>query len=996
MKRFFTSALWTWVIILLALLSVLAGNQQIHTVQGHQERLEQCTTLARAFSRIEEGLWNLESVIGVRKQDPSLEVQQRMIQDLIRLKKTVEDAKRLPAVHTETQGSLIRLETVLILLERNLSLEATDLDEAAGNIRRGLQEVRSASSRLWQQCREIAVEITSRWQEVNLMVLASCLLAAFLAFLLRAYHRDLMERKEAERALRESEDRYRRLVEVSPDAILVHREGKILFVNSTGIALFGAESAKSILGTDLKSLSAEPGSGIDWSQIRNEGGEVRTTHHRFSRLDGKEIDVEIVAAEFAYQDRPAVQMVVRDITELKQQSMALAASEKRFRSLFENVSEGVYRSSCEGKILEANPALVAMLGYGSLENLRQTSIERDLYVDPVDRSLAVHQLQIDGSLNNFELRLRRKDGSILTVLENARVVKTPEGEIQFYEGTLTDISHMKQVEAALVEARDEALHASRLKSEFLANVSHEIRTPMNGIIGMTDLLSDTALDTEQREYADAVRRSAQYLMNIINDVLDFSKIEAGRVEIEKIEFQLRESVEDVVELLAEQAQEKGLEFAATFDSDLPATFVGDPYRIQQVITNLMGNAIKFTPAGQVVIRVHLSRNDGTSCDVDVEVLDTGIGIAPELKSRLFQPFTQGDGSTTRRFGGTGLGLAISRQLVEMMGGQIGTEQRSGGGSRFWFRVPLQIASERAAISLTRMDWTKVRRALLAIPRHEQRESARQVLLGLGFEITSAQSGQELILLAGDAQAQNAPFSLILVHDGLPDMNSARLANLLVGAGIDPVKTVLRMVRLRDRASQREFDPLFAATLSDPFRQSNLIEAIERLGAGPEPSSELLELSHRLVDDALQRTGSRSRLLIAEDNLINQRVAVRMLAKLDLSADIVDNGAKAVEALKETAYPVVLMDCQMPEMGGFEATKIIRAWEAAEHLPRTPIIAMTAHAMPGDRERCLASGMDEYISKPISLAVLESTLSRWLDLNRVAPAPKRELSGAAGT
>ena len=893
-------------------------------------------------------------------------------------------------------GGILTSCAYLILLERNLSIEATDLDEADGNIRRALQEVRSASSRLWQQYREIAVEITNRWQEVNLLVLASCLLAAFLAFLLRAYHRDLMERKEAERALRESEERYRRLVEVSPDAILVHREGKILFVNATGVSLFGAESAKSILGTDLKSLSTEADAELDWAQIRNESGEVRPTHHRFSRLDGKQIDVEIVATEFAYQDHPAVQMVVRDITELKQQSVALAASEKRFLSLFENVSEGVYRSSSDGKILEANPALVEMLGYDSLEDLRQTSIETDLYVDPVDRTLAVHQLQIDGALNNFELRLRRKDGTILTVLENARVVKSAEGEIEFYEGTLTDISHMKQVEAALVEARDEALHASRLKSEFLANVSHEIRTPMNGIIGMTDLLSDTSLDTEQREYADAVRRSAQYLMNIINDVLDFSKIEAGRVEIEKIEFQLRESVEDVVELLAEQAQEKDLDFAATFDTDLPATFIGDPYRIQQVITNLTGNAIKFTAAGQVVIRVHITRKEANNCDIEVEVLDTGIGIAPELKSHLFQPFTQGDGSTTRRFGGTGLGLAISRQLVEMMGGQIGTELRSGGGSRFWFRVPLQIASERAAITLTRMDWTKVRRALVAIPRHEQWESARHVLLGLGFDVTTASSGQELILLAGDAQAQGEPFSLILVQDQLPDMSSVSLANLLVGAGIDPARSLLRLVRMRDRAVQREHDSLFAATLSDPFRQSNLIEVVEGLSTTPEPTSELLELSHRLVEEALSRSDSSSRILIAEDNLINQRVAIRMLEKLGLFADIVDNGAKAVEALKATAYPLVLMDCQMPEMDGFEATRTIREWETAEHLPRTPILAMTAHAMPGDRERCLESGMDDYISKPISLSVLESTLSRWVDLNRVAPAATRELSEAAGT
>ena len=996
MKRFLTSAVWTWAIILLALLCLLAGNQQIHTVQVHQDRLEQCTALGNAFNRLEEGLWNLEAVITARKTDTSTEVQQRMIQDLIRLKKAVESVKTLPAMHTETQGSLIRLETVLILLERNLSIESSDLIEAGSNIRRALQEVRSASSRLWQQYREIAIEITNRWQEVNLLVLASCLLAAFLAFLLRAYHRDLMDRKESERALRESEDRYRRLVEVSPDAILVHRDSKILFVNTTGVQMLGADSAKSLVGAELSSLNVEGNESFDWTQFRNQNGEVRPKHHRIMRVDGKAIDVEIVATEFAYQDHPAVQMVVRDITEKRQQTEALAASESRYLSLFENVSEGLYRSSVDGQLLDANPALVSMLGYESLEELRTKSIGFDLYIDSAEREAAVRQFTSNGVLNSFELRLRRKDGTTLNVLENARAVMSPEGEVLCYEGTLTDISHMKQVEDALVEARDQALHVSRLKSEFLANVSHEIRTPMNGIIGMTDLLGETELNSEQREYADAVRRSAGFLMNIINDVLDFSKIEAGRVELERIEFNLRESVEDVVELLAEQAQEKGLDFAATFDTDLPASFSGDPYRIQQIITNLAGNAIKFTPSGHVVIRVHCLHADNAASEIEIEVLDTGIGISPELKSRLFQPFTQGDGSTTRRFGGTGLGLAISRQLVEMMGGRIGAELRSGGGSRFWFRVPLSVISQRPAIAVTRLDWSQARRALLAIPRPEQLDSCTSVLAALGIEVVLAGNGQELLLMAGDAQAQNEAFSLILVHDQLPDMNSFTLAEHLLVAGIDPSQSLIRFLRMRDRASERQNDHLFAATLSDPFRQRGLIEVVERINAGQTEKSNLIELSRRLIEEALIRPQSQSRVLVAEDNAINQRVAIRMLEKLGLKADIVDNGAKAVEALKEIAYPLVLMDCQMPEMDGFQSTAAIRSWEAEQGLARTPILAMTAHAMPGDRERCLDAGMDDYISKPISLAALEAILQKWMQVERPPPQLEQVLREAAGT
>ncbi len=997
MKRFLTSSLWTWVIILLALLCLLAGNQQIHTVQDHQARLEQCTTLANAFNRLEEGLWNLEAVVAVRKQDSSLEVQQRMMQDLSGLKLAVEQAKKLPAMHTETQGSLIRLETVLILIERNLAADASDLQATDSNMRRALQEVRGASARLWQQYREIAVEITDRWQEVNLLVLASCLLAAFLAFLLRAYHRDLMSRKEAERALRESEDRYRRLVEVSPDAILVHRDGKLLFVNSTAVSMLGAESAQALLGSDIANLAAAgEDAAKDWGQIRHENGDVRPSHHRIARPDGKTIDVEVVATEFAYQDYPAVQMVVRDITELRQQSEALAASEKRFRSLFENVSEGVYRSSEDGRILEANPALVSMLGYSSIEELRLSSLDTDIYPDPADRDHAVKQLLTHRLLNNFELRLRRKDGTILTVLENARVVAGPDGTIDSFEGTLTDVSQMKQVEAALVEARDQAIHVSRLKSEFLANVSHEIRTPMNGIIGMTELLIGTALTSEQSEYADAVGRSAQYLMNIINDILDFSKIEAGRVELEQIEFDLRESVEDVIELLAEQAQEKNLVLAATIDPELPATFRGDPYRLQQVLTNLVGNAIKFTPSGEVVVRVRRNASSDGRCDVAVEVLDSGIGISTELKSRLFQPFTQGDGSTTRRFGGTGLGLAISRQLVELMGGQIGAEVRSGGGSRFWFDVPLTIVAEHPAILITSSGWNEPRRALLSISQKDRLETTLAVLQSLGFSTTVASTGQELILLAGDAILQCEPFHLMLVPNDLPDMNSIQLASHLKLVGVLPEQSLARFVSMRDRASERENDPLFAATISDPSRRRTLIETIEGIMSGAHMSQSLQELKQQLETPRPARTESRSRLLIAEDNAINQRVAKRMLEKLGLEADIVDNGANAVAALREIAYPLVLMDCQMPEMDGFQATTEIRLWESEQGLSRTPIVAMTAHAMPGDRERCLEVGMDDYLSKPITLASLEATLSRWIEMDRAESATPKVLTGAAGS
>lgn len=984
MKRLLTSALWTWVVILLALLCLLAGNQQIHTVQDHQARLQSITDLARAFNRLEEGLWNLEVAWGLSLKNPVTagvvdEVNSQLLLDTDRLRTGIQDAKRMPGLQGETQGALIRLDTILILLERNMK-SAEESGEVAGNLRRALQETRSASGRLWQQHSEIAAEITNRWQEVNLLVLASCLLAAFLAFLLRAYHRDLMERKDAEKALRESEERYRKLVEVSPDAILVHREGTILFVNSTGVKLLGGTSAEAFLGLSIQSLATKEDRQTlkqQWGEARAENGEVRPCLRRIVRLDGNEIEVEVVASSFTYQDRGAVQMVMRDVTQMREQSKALEASEQRFRSLFENVAEGVYRSSAAGEILDANRALVQMLGYDSIEELREIDIARDLYLEAAEREESIGLLSVSENLNNHPVRLRRRDGEILTVLENARAVRRADGSVDYFEGTLTDISNLKRAEETLREARDQALHVSRMKSEFLANVSHEIRTPMNGIMGMADLLNDTHLNAEQREYTDAVRRSAQYLLNIINDILDFSKIEAGRLHLESIEFQLLDSIEDVVDLVADRAQEKDLELLVSISPALRGRFEGDPYRLQQVFTNLIGNAIKFTERGEVsAIVTEQSATDGLS-ELLFEVIDTGVGISVEAQSRLFQPFSQADGSTTRRFGGTGLGLAISRQLVELMGGEIGVESTEGKGSRFWFRVPLQ-RKLAAPTQLFPGAELGQRKALLGLGQPLRFETFATHLRRLGFEIVKADSGQEILLLAGEAHAQKSEFELILVDQQLSDMDSVELAGYLESGGIDPKRRLLRLVKMRERVLERSDDGRFAATISDPTREKAFEDAVLRVLTGTTLSEQLESLQSNLQDaertEDIEEDSPPLRVLLAEDNAINQRVALRMLEKLGVEAEIVPNGADALEAVKNGDYPLVFMDCQMPEMDGFQATAAIRLLEKDRRLP---IVAMTAHAMQGDRERCLEAGMDDYMSKPISLAALEAILLKWI-------------------
>jgi PAS domain S-box-containing protein len=958
----------------MALLCLVAGNQQIQTVHVEQERLEQTTKLASSFKRLEQSLWNLEASLQEENKGTDAEAKSRVAEDVRQVRAALEEAKGWPFADSDLQGALLRLETVVILLERHTQSPAM---ESAGQTRTALQEVRSVSGRLWQSYSEIARQIAERWQQVNLMVLASCVMAAFLAFTLRAFHRDLMERKDAEKALRESEERYRRLVEVSPDAILVHRQGKIIFVNAAGIELLGAANAEALLGMDMRALAPDdPAWGDPSSHAAGRGAR----DFELRRLDGRKIEVEAVATSFAYQDSPAVQMMVRDVTAIRQQSEKLEASERRFRSLFENVAEGVYQSTEDGKILEANPALVSMLGYESLQELKAIDIAKDLYVDAGDRESVQRMLSEEGAVSGRELRLRRKDGTVITVLENARAVRGPDATIAHYEGTLTDISQLKQAEETLTQARDQALHVSKMKSEFLANVSHEIRTPMNGVIGMADLLSETALTSEQREYADAVRRSAHYLLNIINDILDFSKIEAGRLELEAIDFDLRESIEDVVELLADKAQEKGLELFAQIDPRMPGRFVGDPYRIQQVVTNLVGNAIKFTANGDVILRVR-HESGGTWPKLLVEVEDTGIGVPEEMRNRLFQPFTQADGSTTRRFGGTGLGLAISRQLVELMGGKISMRPGAERGSVFCFELPLAVSPTSFSLEVPLAPLASARRprALLASTHPVRVATYRSALETLGLEVEIVSSAGAVLTAAA-----STVFAVIVCDQQLADMSAVSLSQRLREQGIEADKVLVRLVRWRERTLERLNDELFAATLPEPCRQAQFFGAIESMIHGHRTAESLRQLERELVEaepevttEAYGQPESARRVLIAEDNAINQRVALRMLEKLGVTADVVENGRLAVEALRVEGYGLVFMDCQMPEMDGFAATAEIRAIEAAQGRERIPIVAMTAHAMQGDRERCLAAGMDDYLAKPISRGGLEGMLNKWL-------------------
>ena len=759
------------------------------------------------------------------------------------------------------------------------------------------------------------------------------------------------------------------------------REFRITEWNHAAERIFGwsAEEANGRHGYLLVPLDIRSRMDPVWGKLL-EGDETSYSLNENITKDGKRLLCEWFNTSVRDDSGHVTEVlsIVHDITAQRNLEAARTQSEEQFRQVWENSRDGMRLSDPEGRVLRVNSA------YCQLVNKSRQELEGSLLT-------AIHAAHAQTSrLETYRRRVRQReiasrmerpielwDGRTIWMDVSNSIIESSQGARVL--SIFRDVTARKLDEARLNEAVLTAEAANRSKSEFLANMSHEIRTPMNGVIGMTGLLLDTDLSEDQRRYGEIVRSSGESLLGIINNVLDFSKIEAGKLELETLDFDLQILLDDFVATLAVLASGKGLELICSIDHAVPIQLRGDPGRLLQILNNLVGNAVKFTDKGDVVVSVSLQEESGTECLLRFSVRDTGIGIPGDKIGKLFAGFSQVDASTTRKYGGTGLGLAISKQLAALMGGNIGAESEDGAGSEFWFTVrmvkqPLGVQTTgRPPAGLLGV------RTLIVDDNATSRRVLSALMTKWGMRPEEAGDGPSAIQALHMALEENDPFRVALIDKHMPGTDGEALGQIINSDQRVADARLVLLTTLGAGVDTGHFEAIgFKGHARKPIQQRELLAALSRvLTDAPRPVAKSI-LPHDLDNQWSQIiTGVKALILVVDDNIINQKVAMGILKKLGLRADAVADGAEAVRALESIPYDLVLMDIQMPVMDGIEATRQIRDAHSAVLDHDVPIIAMTAYAMPGDRQRFLDSGMNDYVPKPVSVQSLTAALTRWL-------------------
>ncbi|WP_320008992.1 response regulator [Maridesulfovibrio sp.] len=792
---------------------------------------------------------------------------------------------------------------------------------------------------------------------------------------------DISQMKFVEEALVSSEKWHRFLFDQSPDAYLIMEDGIYTDCNDAALELLQATHDQVVgRGPEFFSPEIQPDgsySAVSVGELisRLSSSDLVRFEWVHRSLNGHDFWVDVFLSAVRDEDRDLVLVVWRDITDRKHAEEELRQALLEQSAILDNASVGI--TLVKDRVqLKANKKMAEIFGY-SIEEMENHSTLRFFQTreefDQLGRD--AYSVISQGGSYTSEQRLLRKNGELSWMRLFGTAIDSTDpwaGSIWVFE----DINEAKAREQELQRAKADAEEANRMKSEFLANMSHEIRTPMNGVIGMAGLLMETDLTLEQLQFADSIRSSGEILLQLINDILDFSKIEAGKLEVEEIDFDLLSLLDDFTDSVAIRAHEKKLEILCQVTPEMPNLFRGDPGRLRQVLGNLTGNAIKFTEQGEILIDVSLLEDSGDECLVRFAVSDSGIGIPEDKLDMLFSKFSQVDASTTRRYGGTGLGLAISKQLSELMGGDIGVTSQVGQGSEFWFTVKLK--KQKDTVSEPQLSSAELRdiRVLIVDDNATNREILVTRLRSWGMQPDGVKNAHDAIVMLHEAFDAGHPYQLVIIDMQMPDMEGKSLGQSIKD---DPDLSMTRMIMLTSlgrRGDSKIFEEVgFDAYANKPIRHQDFLLILISVMTGKKSSGNAIVTRHSVRD--LAHFNTDARVLVVEDNIINQQVAVGSLKKLGVQSDAAADGAEAVKLLQGFSYDLVLMDIQMPEMDGYEATRCIRDSETDVLNSEIPIIAMTAHAMRGDREKCLAAGMDDYISKPIDIDSLVIVLQRWL-------------------